>query len=208
MNGYTLQYYLIRDGLRWESPLGVWLGSHHSFALVGSWFAIFFEATFFLVILFPVLALFYVPAGIGFHALIYLTQRAPFFGYMVLYAALVPWAAGVRYLAERYARPHSARTEICYDGLCPLCIRSMTILAYFDWFGRLRYSDLEVEGHVSCEHIPPPRSKTAGRRCTCGRRTARSIAGSSLFAGRCSSCPPCGRCCPSCTLRGRPRSGL
>ena len=146
LNGYTLQYYLIRDGLRWESALGVWLGSHHGFALVGSWFAIFFEATFFLVILFPVLALVYVPAGLGFHTLIYLTQRAPFFGTMVLYAALVPWAAGVRYLAERYARPHAAKPEVFYDGLCPLCIRSMTILAYFDWFGRLRYSDLEVEG--------------------------------------------------------------
>lgn len=53
MNGYTMQYYSFQDGLRWNIPLGIWLGQQHYIAWFLSWVAILFESTFFLVLLFP-----------------------------------------------------------------------------------------------------------------------------------------------------------
>ena len=32
-----------------------------------------------------------------------------------------------------------------YDGLCPLSIRSMTVMCYFDVFNRVQYHNLEVD---------------------------------------------------------------
>lgn len=93
MNGYTMQYYFFQDGLRWNIPLGIWLGQQHSIAWFLSWVAILFESTFFLVLLFPRLAWIYVPLGIAFHIGIYLTMKAPFFQYIALYAVFVPWAS-------------------------------------------------------------------------------------------------------------------
>ena len=66
MNGYTLQYYLIQDGIRWGSDLGIWLGQHHTVVLLLSWISIIFEGTFILVLIFPRLAWFYIPAGVAF----------------------------------------------------------------------------------------------------------------------------------------------
>jgi len=39
-----------------------------------------------------------------------------------------------------FAKPE--KLEVLYDGQCPLCIRSMTILQYGDWFERIRYSNV------------------------------------------------------------------
>jgi hypothetical protein len=91
MNGYTLQWYLLRDGMRWGSDVGLWLGQQHTVVVIMSWMAILFEATFFLVLLFPALAWVFIPAGIGLHTGIWLTMRAPFFQFIVLYAVFVPW---------------------------------------------------------------------------------------------------------------------
>ncbi|MGC1308971.1 MAG: hypothetical protein WA885_17225 [Phormidesmis sp.] len=101
MNGYTLQYYLISDGLLWGSSLGVWLGHQHTLVLVFSFVAILFEATFFLTLLFPKLIWFYIPAGTMFHLGIYMAQRAPFFQYIALYAVFIPWAAVIKMLLGR-----------------------------------------------------------------------------------------------------------
>lgn len=143
-NGYTLQYYLIQDGLRWGSDLGLWLGQNHTLALISSWLAIWFETTFFLVLIFPRLAWFYLPVGAAFHTGIYLTQRAPFFQYIAIYSVFIPWVLGIKMLSRRRkTSPTKAKPEIFYDGLCPVCIRSMTVLCYFDWWQKLNYSDLE-----------------------------------------------------------------
>jgi uncharacterized membrane protein YphA (DoxX/SURF4 family) len=90
LNGYTVQYYMIRDGVRWGSELGVALGQNHSLAVFVSWCTLLFEATFFLVLIFPKLALIYIPVGIALHTGIYLTQRAPFPQFIVLYCVFVP----------------------------------------------------------------------------------------------------------------------
>lgn len=154
MNGYTLQYYLLTDGLLWNSSLGVWLGHQHLLMVIFSWVAILFEATFFLTLVFPKLIWLYIPVGASFHVGIYLAQRAPFFQYLALYAVFIPWAALFKVISHQVKGSDTRqKAAVFYDGLCPICIRSMTVLCYFDWLQRLAYRDLEVDWHqLSAQH--------------------------------------------------------
>lgn len=113
MNGYTLQHYLLRDGLQWGSDLGVWLGQFHVPAIISSWFAVLFEATFWLVLPFPKLIWFFIPLGYALHIGIWMAQRAPFFHYLALYVVFIPWTAVVKVVANRLGWPmHENPTEI------------------------------------------------------------------------------------------------
>jgi hypothetical protein len=134
MNGWTLQYYMLQDGLRWGSSLGVWLGQHHTIALLASWGSILFEATFWLVLLVPALALVYLPVGLGFHLGIYLIQRAPFFSFMWLYAVFVPWREIFR-RAGAFLVARTGRPVLRYDPASPRSVRRATVVRYFDWLG-------------------------------------------------------------------------
>ena len=110
MNGTTLQYYLIQDGLRWDSALGIWFGEQHGLSTALSWLTVLFEGTFVLVLVAPALALIYVPLGAALHLGIYVTMKAPFFGWVALYCVFVPWRDVGRWLRERLARgPSSVR---------------------------------------------------------------------------------------------------
>lgn len=93
LNGLALQRALLQDGLRWGSDLGVWLAHQHELAVLLSWATVLFEGTFFLVMIAPRLRWIYLPAGVGLHIGIYLTMRAPFWSFLFLYSALVPWRA-------------------------------------------------------------------------------------------------------------------
>lgn len=103
LKGDTLQWYLIRDGLRWDAPLGVWIGQFHPVALLLTWVTMWFEWTFFLVALMPRVRWFYVLAGIALHGGIYVTMKAPFFTFIVLYAVCVPWASWIARVRGRAA---------------------------------------------------------------------------------------------------------
>lgn len=93
MNGYTLQHYVLQDAVRWDIPLGLWLGQQFWLIQALSVLTVVWEGTFFLVLIFPRLAWFYVPVGLGFHTMTWIAMRAGFFQFMALYAALVPWRA-------------------------------------------------------------------------------------------------------------------
>jgi predicted DCC family thiol-disulfide oxidoreductase YuxK len=152
-NGFTLQYYLVKDGLRWGSDLGVWLGQQEIIVWLLSWLTILWEGTFFLVIIFPSLAWLYVPMGIAFHIGIDLTMNATFFHWITLYAVFVPWTLVVKKLPGRRFGQTSRKVEIFFDGDCPLCIRSMTVLCYLDWFKQLAFADLATQWtRLSGEH--------------------------------------------------------
>jgi hypothetical protein len=97
-NGYTLQYYLARDGLRWDSPLGYWLSHYHLPVLLGQWGVLLFQASFALAVIFPRLRWIYVPAGLCLHTVIFLTLTAPFFQWIALYAVFIPWTEALRRL--------------------------------------------------------------------------------------------------------------
>ena len=154
MNGYTLQYYLLQDGLRWGSDLGVWLGQHHSLVWIMSFVTILFEGTFFAVLIFPGLAWLYVPMGVALHTGIYVAMRAPFFQYLAIYVVFVRWVPFARAISNALGFSRSKeKLEIFYDGQCPLCIRSMTLFCYFDWFNRLSFSSLETRWqHLAKAH--------------------------------------------------------
>ncbi|MGH6913013.1 MAG: HTTM domain-containing protein, partial [Geminicoccales bacterium] len=100
-NGYTLQYVLARDGLRWDSPLGYWLSHHHVLVLLTQYAVLLFQATFALAVIFPKLRWIYVPVGLGFHIAIFLTLTAPFFQWIALYAVFIPWAEALRLYRAR-----------------------------------------------------------------------------------------------------------
>jgi hypothetical protein len=94
-NGYTLQYVLAQDGLRWDSPIALWLSRQHELVVIGQYLVLLFQGTFALAVLFPRLRWIYVPAGIGLHTFIYLSMLAPFFQWIALYAAFIPWSRAV-----------------------------------------------------------------------------------------------------------------
>jgi uncharacterized membrane protein YphA (DoxX/SURF4 family) len=100
-NGFTLQYYLARDGLRWDSPLAYWLSQHHILILLAQYGVLLFQATFALAVIFPRLRWLYVPAGLCLHIGIYLTLKAPFFQWIALYAVFIPWTEALRLLRAR-----------------------------------------------------------------------------------------------------------
>lgn len=92
-NGYTLQYYLAQDGLRWNSLMGLWMSQFHWLSYLGQWVILAFQSTFFISLLVPKLKWLYVPAGMAMHIGIYLMFKAPFFQWIALYLVFVPWTA-------------------------------------------------------------------------------------------------------------------
>lgn len=103
-NGYTLQYFLIMDGLRWDRPLSLWLAQFHTLVLLSQWAVLAFQATFALAVLFPRMKWIYVPAGLAFHIGILVTLSAPFYQWIALYAVFIPWSDAFALLARRRAR--------------------------------------------------------------------------------------------------------
>jgi hypothetical protein len=147
MNGWTLQYYMLQDALRWGSDsagtgagyaaapgLGVWIGQHHGMMRIASWLSILFESTFWIVPLVPGLALVYLPIGVGFHATIYVLQRVSFFSFLWLYSVFVPWRDVLGqvgcWLAARIERP-----VLSYDATSRRSVRRATLIRYFDLLG-------------------------------------------------------------------------
>jgi uncharacterized membrane protein YphA (DoxX/SURF4 family) len=100
-NGFTLQYYLARDALRWDSPLAFWLSQHHTLILLAQYGVLLFQATFALAVIFPKLRWIYVPAGLCLHIGIYLTLTAPFFQWIALYAVFIRWTEVLRLIRAR-----------------------------------------------------------------------------------------------------------
>lgn len=155
MNGYTLQYYLLRDGSQWGSELGVWLGQFHIPAIISSWFAVIFEATFFLVLPFPKLIWLFIPLGFMLHIGIWMAQRAPFFHYLAVYAVFIPWSAVFKRIGNQLKwTQQSAQAELFYNGKLSSFRPILTTLSYFDWFGRIQFRDLQEEGSQLLQQQP------------------------------------------------------
>jgi predicted DCC family thiol-disulfide oxidoreductase YuxK/uncharacterized membrane protein YphA (DoxX/SURF4 family) len=145
-NGYTLAYFIGKDAIERGSTLGVWLSGQIPLLRVLSVVAIATELGFVGAVLLPRFTWLFLVAGAGLHAAIYWTQRAPFPQFIVLYVVFIeavreypPWR---RFTSAATERP---KWTVIYDGLCPLCIRSMTILSSLDLRSRLSFVDLERE---------------------------------------------------------------
>ncbi len=99
-NGYTLQYHLLSDSVRkGVNPLGEFFAQFHYFVLVLQWVVLFFQATFFLSIFYPLLRWIYLPIGLCFHFGIYLTLHAWFPQWILLYILFIPWSMAFKKIA-------------------------------------------------------------------------------------------------------------
>jgi hypothetical protein len=99
-NGFTLQYYVLQDAARWNIDFGMWFGRFHTILWFAQWVTLLFEGTFLLAVLFPRLAWFYLPVGLGLHLGIYLLMGADFFEWMACYVVFIPWAGAIRLLRQ------------------------------------------------------------------------------------------------------------
>jgi hypothetical protein len=116
-NGFTLQYYLIHDGLRWNSPFALWLSQFHHLIWLGQLGVVAFQATFCLAVIFPILRWIYVPAGLTLHTFIFLSLKAPFFGWMALYSVFIPWRDAVLLVVSKVERGRAVAGEKAEAGL-------------------------------------------------------------------------------------------
>lgn len=91
-NGYTLQAYMAQDGMRWGSDLGIWFSQQHELLLVGQIAVLIFQFTFWLVLFIPRLGWIYYPLGLGFHIMIYVTLKAPFWHWIAIYFLFIPYS--------------------------------------------------------------------------------------------------------------------
>ena len=89
MNGYTLAYYFMQDGVRWNIEFGLALASWPHVAQFLSIGAVAFEASFILAVMFPRIAWVYLLTGVMMHTTVYLTQRAPFFQWLYVYIVFI-----------------------------------------------------------------------------------------------------------------------
>lgn len=142
MNGYTMSYYFLLDGMDNRLPVTVALAHVHWVGVVCAVGALAFELTFVLCVLFPRLSPAYLAAGTTLHTGIWLFMRPPFFQFIALYSA---FAEPLREsLAHWGGARHAERVwTLVYDGYCPLCMRTMTQLDELDGSRKLRYVDLE-----------------------------------------------------------------
>jgi hypothetical protein len=101
MNGYTLQYKLANSGVELGNNLAVWLSQQHTLVWLLSWMTILLEGTFFLVLIFPVLALLYIPMGVFFHVGLCVVMEACFWQWTAVYAVLIPWVPILGILSQR-----------------------------------------------------------------------------------------------------------
>ena len=143
MNGYTLQYYLLaRGGAERGSEIAAWMGQHFAVALLLSWITILWEGTFFIILIFGSLIWLYLPLGVAMHVGMCITKLACFYQYIALYAVFVPWSSIVTAVSRKYQSSPSRKVQIVFDGGCILCVRSMTVVQYLDWFERFDYVDI------------------------------------------------------------------
>ncbi|HET8623031.1 MAG TPA: DCC1-like thiol-disulfide oxidoreductase family protein, partial [Gemmatimonadales bacterium] len=152
-NGYTLAYFLIQDGVRWGSAPALLLAPHPEVLALLSVGSIVIELTFALAVLVPRLAWPYVLAGTGLHIGIFVLQRATFFTFIVLYIVFIESLRRTWPRRLRAARP--APWTVIYDGLCPLCVRTMVVLDAFDLRRRLRAVDFERDWAAAAAAAPP-----------------------------------------------------
>jgi predicted DCC family thiol-disulfide oxidoreductase YuxK len=109
------------------------------FSLIGI-FTLFSE-TFFGLVLFSRIARRIFPvAAMMMHIGIWLLQRILFFDLILLQLVFFDFTPLRKAIGRRFASKRG-RLQVLYDGLCPLCCRTICLLACFDLFTRLEFLD-------------------------------------------------------------------
>ncbi|HNP35095.1 MAG TPA: hypothetical protein PKK10_04525 [Woeseiaceae bacterium] len=100
-NGISLQYYMILEAHKNDSALALYVSQFHYLLKFAEYIVLTFQATFFLILFFPRLKWIYLPLGIIFHTVIYVTLRAPFPQWIAMYIVYIPWALAFTWLAQK-----------------------------------------------------------------------------------------------------------
>jgi hypothetical protein len=100
-NGISLQYFMILEGYKNESDLALFVSQYHLFLRFAEYVVLLFQATFFLILFFPRLKWIYLPLGLIFHIIIYVTLRAPFPQWIAMYVIYIPWALAFKWVADK-----------------------------------------------------------------------------------------------------------
>jgi predicted DCC family thiol-disulfide oxidoreductase YuxK len=109
------------------------------FSLIGL-FALCSETLFGLVLFFRVARWIFPVAAIMMHVGIFLLQRILFLDLILLQLVFFDFTRIRKAIGGRLARKRG-RLQVLYDGLCPLCCRTVRVLACFDLFTRLEFLD-------------------------------------------------------------------
>jgi hypothetical protein len=127
-----------------EMKDGVWQGEWHPLFRLDKYpllykpaamTALIFELSFPILIFFPRLRYFAVAMGVGFHRMIALTMRIPFFTLQTSYVALIEWDRLFGWLGRK------RRIEFAYDANNPSARRSVAMLRALDLIGNVNYRD-------------------------------------------------------------------
>lgn len=138
LNGHTLQYYLFNVAFQRGNELALWLGYQYELVVLLSWLTIVFEAAFFLILIFPLLAWVFLPVGVAFHAGMCVAGVACFYQYVAAYCVFVPWNKLLRQYRHPAISNWKKKLRIRYDTESPASMRVITVLDYFDLLGLLR----------------------------------------------------------------------
>lgn len=144
-NSYTLMYSFVLDQYTNGGILGLFLSEFPFILKIMAPLSIIFESTFFLVMFFPGITWIYVLFGSLFHTSIFIIQGPPFLHYIPLYIVFIEplrnsWRK--RFKKRIVEKP---TWHIIYDGLCPLCLRTVTIVNYLDLRSKLKFINFEDE---------------------------------------------------------------
>jgi predicted DCC family thiol-disulfide oxidoreductase YuxK len=150
MNGETLAYWLLQDADVYSIQLPLIVAQYPALLKPLSVFVVVMELTFPVILFVPRLVWLYLPAGLGFHLGTFVLMNTHFIWWWFTYMVFIDWDAFGRWLKARLPiGTQPASLQMIYDGTCPLCIRSITLVAYFDWFQQIRYLDLTDWATVS-----------------------------------------------------------
>jgi len=145
LNGYTLAYSFAIDGFLHGHTAGVWAAGFPVVLQFFSVFSILFETTFIFALLFPRIAWIYVAFAISFHAGSYILQATPFIFYYLPVLIVFIEPIHQKFKKENPVSNRNKKWTIVYDGLCPLCIRSIVTLNYIDIKDRLSFLDFNEQ---------------------------------------------------------------
>jgi uncharacterized membrane protein YphA (DoxX/SURF4 family) len=104
INGYTLQGYLLQDGLRRNLPLGLWVAQHHTLCVLLSIFTVVFELSFFVSLIVPRTAPFFLLNALLFQLGLLVTAGHEFYPHMTVLLLLLVFVepAWWRVLGKKY----------------------------------------------------------------------------------------------------------
>lgn len=145
MDGVTLQFHLIRHYFlgQYVIDLGLMISKSPIILKILSVFTLVWELGFPIILIFPKLAWIWLPMGLFFHIGTGFTMDTWFFHVWFCYIAFIHFESAGSWIRDRLQIPYNSPVlKVLFDGGCPQCIRSMTIIAYLDWLKRIEFVDL------------------------------------------------------------------